>query len=257
MLPINAFLNQNMAFVSCPRKEIVGYVVFEGYASIAKVRPRHLRNIDQQICNAYCTMNIDADGNYYPCISINYISNKEECHLYGTDSKTSDGIAYLIKNETNIFFDKICLPVANQFEHLCKEQTLFKIYPNRKITKGIIDRIGTTVSLRQCITICINNFICRSITYNNGLCMLHNVSIVNDPKAMIYVDHDYNHDYDYDTYVVENGCTTMAPSTDARTESTWDEWSNCRFGVGGKRVRVRSRNCSKADCADLQVQNCS
>ncbi|VDK40701.1 unnamed protein product [Gongylonema pulchrum] len=192
---------------------------------------------------------MDAAGEYFECISVNYNPIDELCRLYGADMKTENGIANLAVNDKNIFSDKICLSVAQQFKRTCQQETFFITHCNKQINKQVIDHSRGTPSIAHCIAICVNNFRCQSVTYKNDLCTLHDVSVAADPEALVSATPN--------TYVVENGCaTSIPPEGEPRPETEWSEWSSCQFSVDGERVKVRSRDCGKTECTDLQVQNC-
>ncbi|VDN00759.1 unnamed protein product [Thelazia callipaeda] len=237
-----AFLNQNVAFATCQPDEVIGYLVFTGYESISKGHPHLLHGIEQT----------DANGNSFPCNSVNYNPIQEICELYSSDLKSKNGLTHLMKKEGSIFADKICLAVSSRFRRSCQQEAMFFTHPGKKITKAIIDYSNGTISIGHCIAICINSFHCQSVTYKNGLCVLHDVDVISDPASMV--------DATQDSYVIQNGCVapmTSEQNADEKIENNkWNAWSDCKFGIDGERVRVRSRECGKADCTDLQVQNC-
>ncbi|VDM42832.1 unnamed protein product [Toxocara canis] len=87
----------------------------------------------------------------------------------------------------------------------------------------------------------------QAVTYKNGLCLLHEGNPKHDPSVLVETDDD--------AIVIENGCSGMSRRAKP-IRALWSEWGECEFGVEGERVRVRSRDCGKPNCTDMQVQPC-
>ncbi|KAK6062016.1 PAN domain protein [Cooperia oncophora] len=124
--------------------------------------------------------------------------------------------------------------------------------------KKIISSYPGMNSVVACIAACIDHRKCKAVTYKSGLCILHGASPASDSSLLV--------DGNEQTMVIENGCqltTEFIPSllsnsvvsgSVIRDNPPWEEWGLCQFSSGGKRVRVRQRECT--NCEDLQVDPC-
>ncbi|KHN76079.1 CRAL-TRIO domain-containing protein C34C12.6 [Toxocara canis] len=242
------FLNQNLAYATCSSNdEVVGYFIFSGFEAVSDVQPNKLNGIEQTACSAYCTQNIEASGLPVPCYSVNYSPTTEECRLYSADGKSDNDVVRLQKNADMVYLDKFCISVPLRSRDICTPESYFAVHPHHQIVRNVIDHSRNTASVRHCMSICVNSPQCGAVTYKNGLCLLHEGNPKHDPSVLVETDDD--------AIVIENGCSGMSRRAKP-IRALWSEWGECEFGVEGERVRVRSRDCGKPNCTDMQVQPC-
>ncbi|KAE9413352.1 hypothetical protein Angca_001905, partial [Angiostrongylus cantonensis] len=254
----------------CPKQEKLSYFVVFGYRLSIRNLAAELKGIDQSSCVMYCSLNINAKGEAVPCYSVNYEPIQEKCLLYGERDSSNRHTAHLAADNNFIFADKFCLETKKD----CSAEAPFIVYPFKQMRKRIIISYPGMNSLVACVAICIDTANCKAVTYKLGLCILHDSSPASDSSIIA--------DGNEQTMIVENGCQLTAetmPSliSNILDENTfkqqpspypknfeeeygneeaaqWEEWGPCQFGAGGRRVRVRQRECKK--CEDLQLEPC-
>nr|pir hypothetical protein ZC449.2 - Caenorhabditis elegans [Caenorhabditis elegans] len=250
--------------------------------------PQRLNGVDQSSCLMYCSQNINAIGQNIPCYSLNYEPTNEICEMYGEQTRNESDSATLAIDDEHNFGDKFCIKT----KYHCDAETLYPVHLYKKLMKNIIARVPGLASKISCLSECIENRECKvgtegfqtgsltcfkagsaklavlrfmllrytisllAVTYKNGMCVLHSVSPSEDESLLL--------DGSGKTMVIENGChvssntnksVTKSKEDSEESESSWQEWSLCQYGVKGRKMRVRQRECD--DCEEnMQVEEC-
>lgn len=235
----------------CQKDETLSYFLVYGSRLSTKMLPQRLNGVDQSSCLMYCSQNINAIGQNIPCYSLNYEPTNEICEMYGEQVR-NESSAILAIDDEHTFGDKFCIKTKNH----CDPETLYPVHLYKKLTKEIIAKVPGLDSKVDCLAECIENRDCKAVTYKKGMCVLHSVTPSLDESLLS--------DGNGKTMVIENGChVSNRPTTDKTTgdsesensESSWQEWSLCQYGVKGRKMRVRQRECDDCD-EDMQVEEC-
>uniref|UniRef100_A0A8R1DHQ2 Apple domain-containing protein n=1 Tax=Caenorhabditis japonica TaxID=281687 RepID=A0A8R1DHQ2_CAEJA len=234
----------------CQKGETLSYFLVYGARLSTKMLAQRLNGVDQSSCLMYCSQNINAIGQNIPCYSLNYEPTNEICEMYGKQEREKNTWASLAIDEEHDFGDKFCIQTKND----CESETLYPVYLFKKMTKHIIAQIPGLNSIVACLAECIDNKDCKALTYKNGMCVLHSSTPSEDLTLLS--------EGSGKTMVVENGCRVTQKTnenkpvdTSEQLESSWNEWSLCQFGVKGRKMRVRQRDCEECD-EDIQVEEC-
>ncbi|CCD72333.1 Apple domain-containing protein [Caenorhabditis elegans] len=236
----------------CQRDETLSYFLVYGSRLSTKMLPQRLNGVDQSSCLMYCSQNINAIGQNIPCYSLNYEPTNEICEMYGEQTRNESDSATLAIDDEHNFGDKFCIKT----KYHCDAETLYPVHLYKKLMKNIIARVPGLASKISCLSECIENRECKAVTYKNGMCVLHSVSPSEDESLLL--------DGSGKTMVIENGChvssntnksVTKSKEDSEESESSWQEWSLCQYGVKGRKMRVRQRECD--DCEEnMQVEEC-
>uniref|UniRef100_A0A1I7TB17 PAN domain protein n=1 Tax=Caenorhabditis tropicalis TaxID=1561998 RepID=A0A1I7TB17_9PELO len=236
----------------CQKDETLSYFLVYGSRLSTKMLPQRLNGVDQSSCLMYCSQNINAIGQNIPCYSLNYEPTNEICEMYGKQIRNESDSALLAIDDEHTFGDKFCIKTKNH----CDPETLYPVHLYKKLIKDIIAKVPGLDSKVECLKECIENKECKAVTYKKGMCVLHSVSPSDDSSLLL--------DGNGKTLVIENGChvsnraatdKTESNSESEQPESAWQEWSLCQYGVKGRRMRVRQRECNDCD-EDMQVEEC-
>lgn len=214
------------------------------------------------------------------CMGNKNVSKKHGHHLplmRNTRSQTSSVLKVCLLQHIN---ETMPFPAKND----CESETLYPVHLYKKMTKNIISQIPGLNSKVACLAECVDNKDCKviylsrivtvskfqAVSYKNGMCVLHSASPAEDYSLLS--------EGSGKTMVIENGCHVSnrqktdqvkkldgeqliwfsfhcIPSASEQSESSWQEWSLCQYGVKGKKMRVRQRECDDCD-EDMQVEEC-
>ncbi|CAO4385393.1 unnamed protein product [Caenorhabditis nigoni] len=236
----------------CQRDETLSYFLVYGSRLSTKMLPQRLNGVDQSSCLMYCSQNINAIGQNIPCYSLNYEPTNEICEMYGKQERNETDSAVLAIDDEHTFGDKFCIKTKNH----CDAETLYSVHLYKKLTKNIIGKVPGLDSKVQCLMECIENRECKAVTYKKGMCVLHSISPTEDETLL--------QDGNGKTMVIVNGChvsnrveaeNAKSGDENKESESEWQEWSLCQYGVKGRKMRVRQRDCDDCD-EDMQVEEC-
>ncbi|CAB3400692.1 unnamed protein product [Caenorhabditis bovis] len=235
----------------CPNKQdVLSYFIVYGARMFTKSVPQRLNGVDQSSCAMYCSQNINAIGNNIPCYSFNYEGANEICEMYNKQDELHWSWASLAIDQDYVFADKFCINTKKD----CPAETNYPVHLYRQINRNIIRKIAGLNSKVACLAECIDNEDCKAVTYKSALCVLHNSSPSDDPRILSEGTEK--------TMVIENGCYVQLKTDEDLTtkvkeqsSDSWQEWSLCQFGVKGRKMRVRTRECD--ECEDnLQMEEC-
>uniref|UniRef100_A0A7E4VS17 Apple domain-containing protein n=1 Tax=Panagrellus redivivus TaxID=6233 RepID=A0A7E4VS17_PANRE len=221
--------------------------------------------VEQAKCAEYCSSGKGPGGEILECASINYFPIAQKCEIYNILAEPH-GPGNLVENDDAIYAEKFCLPVHRSN---CQEDEIFILHVQKRVTSKAIKTTSSN-SITSCLQACLNHNGCQAASFdsNKRRCHMHATNIGDDPSAA--------EDTDGGWVLIENGCTSrrrkqrvhgvakVEPASKVDLKSAlsdlsheWSEWSNCRFKIAGKQVRVRTRQC-KERCADggLQIERC-
>ncbi|CEF60297.1 PAN-1 domain and Apple-like domain-containing protein [Strongyloides ratti] len=254
---------------NCPTT--IGYYVVIGNQIILPMQSNSkdvvsFQGIDQSKCSSMCTSGKGLNNEEIQCSSINYFPISKTCEIYSILAEPH-GTGSLIENDDVIYSEKFCLPSSSTE---CQEDEIFILHVQKKLDTNIISSTSAN-SITSCLALCLNKKNCKASTFdsNNKLCILSSTDIGEYTDSLI--------DGEPGTVVIENGCNLRArrakvkgskifsteinqshemPSS-IQTDLQWTNWSDCRYKIAGRNVRIRTRHCD-INCSDggLQLEKC-
>uniref|UniRef100_A0AAF5DPA3 Apple domain-containing protein n=1 Tax=Strongyloides stercoralis TaxID=6248 RepID=A0AAF5DPA3_STRER len=252
---------------NCPTT--IGYYVVIGNQIILPMSSNtkdvvSYQGIEQSKCSSMCTSGVGLNGEKLVCSSINYFPISKTCEIFSILAEPH-GSGSLIENDDVIYSEKFCLPPSS-IE--CQENEIFILHVQKKLSTNIISSTSAN-SITSCLSLCLSKRNCKTSTFNSdeNLCILSSTDIGENTDSLI--------DGEPGTVVIENGCNLKARKAKVKGSKTflpqskesqeipiqsdlqWTSWSDCRFKIAGRNVRIRTRYCD-INCSDggLQLEKC-
>uniref|UniRef100_A0A0N4ZHI4 PAN domain protein n=1 Tax=Parastrongyloides trichosuri TaxID=131310 RepID=A0A0N4ZHI4_PARTI len=259
--------NGNENEKNCPSS--IGYYVVIGNQIILPMQSNNkdvfsVQGIEQAKCAALCSAGQGPRGEKISCSSINYFPISKTCEMYNILAEPH-GSGSLIENDDVIYSEKFCLPPSVTE---CQNDEIFILHVQKNLNLSVIEVVPSN-SITSCLAECLNKKKCKASTFNseNSTCTLSSADIGENPDIL--------KEGDAGTVVIENGCNMRLRKAKLRgsktystknkiiddstiqTDLQWTSWSDCRYKIAGRNVRIRTRHCD-INCADggLQLEKC-
>uniref|UniRef100_A0AC35U6N3 PAN domain protein n=1 Tax=Rhabditophanes sp. KR3021 TaxID=114890 RepID=A0AC35U6N3_9BILA len=229
------------------------------------------QGIEQSKCAHICSSGKGPHNEHVACSSINYYPISKKCEIYNILAEPH-GPGNLVENDDVIYAEKFCLPPTSGE---CQEDEVFILHVQKKLTNEVIETVNGN-SITSCLHSCLDNSQCKASSFdsNKRQCTLHSQNIGDNPDVL--------EDAEAGWVVIENGCNVKRKKSRVHGSGTvtvgdeknssgkeksanegvqadlqWTEWSDCRFKVAGRNIRMRTRICD-INCVDggLQLEKC-
>uniref|UniRef100_A0A0N5C549 Apple domain-containing protein n=1 Tax=Strongyloides papillosus TaxID=174720 RepID=A0A0N5C549_STREA len=247
----------------------IGYYVVIGNQVILPMQSNTkdvitFQGIEQSKCGKICSLGEGPNGEKITCNSINYFPISKTCEIYSILAEPH-GTGSLIENDDVIYSEKFCLPPSSI---VCQDDEIFILHVQKNLNSNIISTSSAN-SITSCLSLCLNDKNCKASTFDSdkSLCKLSSTNIGENIDEL--------KDGEPGTVVIENGCTMRKRRSKLRgskvfsneskesheipiqSDLQWTEWSDCRYKIAGRNVRIRTRHCD-INCADggLQLEKC-